>query len=295
MFKTVDLTTETKGVEKDKIIQLIIDAMQNDNVIIYIEKAGDHAMYLTIEKGVVSGLKVRVFTIFGKCVECIDERTISSDPARWEESITLLMKDIDKKLLDREKAFEDKCYEAYQLHWMISHGYSLHDAAEAVFDNMEEDFCERVKDRDDPTDVITTSQEEGRDRFLFETGFGNGNIFAWKDEFLDNEFRDPEYMSMLFSLMGERFGYKARWEEYMSKHASSHNEFPKGPMTKFTVSMAVNGRIDVEIECPEQENPDRIRELAKQKFGDADLSQMEVIGVEPVNLSDEDGELLFDF
>ena len=282
------------GLDKDGLVRLLIDSILDGAELIYLEKDKDRSKYITVEKGVVSGKKIRFFVSYDNYVECVDERTISSDPANWTESIMLLMCDIDKKLLKREKAFKEECYNAYQLHWMMSHGYSLHDAAEAVFDNMEEDFCERVKDRDDPTDVITTSQEEGRDRFLFETGFGNGTIFACEEEFLDHEFLDPEYMDLLFSLMGPWKGQKARWKEYISKNNPS-DTIIFAPLTKYHVSMAVNGRIDVEIECPEQEDPERIRELAIQKFRDADLTQMEVIGVEPVNLSDEDGDLIFDF
>ena len=294
MFKTVDLSETIKKVGKERLVQLFIDAIKKENDIIYLEKASDRSKYITVEKGVVSGKKLRFDVSYDHCKECIDERTISDDPSVWGEDLTLLMSDIDKKLLKREKSFKEECYNAYQLHWMLSHGYSLHDAAEAVFDNMEEDFRERVKYRDDPTTVITTSQEEGRDRFLFETGFGSGTIFACEEEFLDHEFLDPEYMDLLFSLMGSRKGYKARWRECISEHVSNSKPSPE-PVKKFVVSMAVNGRIDVEIECPEQEKPERIRDLAKQKFCDADLSMMEVIGVEPVNLSDEDGELLFDF
>ena len=64
-------------------------------------------------------------------------------------------------------------------------------------------------------------------------------------------------------------------------------------MHKYIVSMAVDGRIDVEVEA---ENIHDAWEAADMAFCDADLSEMEVVGSTPVNISSaETGELLEDY
>lgn len=63
-------------------------------------------------------------------------------------------------------------------------------------------------------------------------------------------------------------------------------------MSKFVVSMAVDGRIDVEVDA---ESVAEAFEAAKDAFMDADLKDMEVVDSHPVNCSDEDGNLLEDY
>ena len=64
---------------------------------------------------------------------------------------------------------------------------------------------------------------------------------------------------------------------------------------ELTVSIAVDGRIDVPIFVSKNASHEAIRDTALNAFRDADLSQMEVVGGEAVNVSDSNGELLFDF
>lgn len=64
---------------------------------------------------------------------------------------------------------------------------------------------------------------------------------------------------------------------------------------KYTVSMAVDGRIDIEVEA---ENPDEAREKAIEKFQTSDINfnkDMEIVDTNPVNCSDEDGNLVKDY
>ena len=63
-------------------------------------------------------------------------------------------------------------------------------------------------------------------------------------------------------------------------------------MAKYIVSMAVDGRIDVEVEA---ESTEEAFKAAQEAFMDADLKDMEVIDSKPVNVSDEDGNLLEDY
>lgn len=57
---------------------------------------------------------------------------------------------------------------------------------------------------------------------------------------------------------------------------------------KYTVSMKVEGRVDVEVEA---KNPKEAKLKAYQAFGGADLSKMDFTEVDPVNCTDEDGNL----
>ena len=65
----------------------------------------------------------------------------------------------------------------------------------------------------------------------------------------------------------------------------------KHKLKKYIVSMAVEGRIDVEVEATSVAE-------AFQKADDMmpnDLSDMEVVDTKPVNCSDEEGNILEDY
>lgn len=57
---------------------------------------------------------------------------------------------------------------------------------------------------------------------------------------------------------------------------------------KYTVSMKVDGRIDVDVEA---NSTAEAFELAKSEFMEADLSKMECVDAEPVNCYDEQGNI----
>lgn len=64
-------------------------------------------------------------------------------------------------------------------------------------------------------------------------------------------------------------------------------------MSKYIVSMAVDSRLDVEVEA---NSPDEAFEAAKTAFLDADISKAEVVDAHPVNCSDgETGERIKDY
>ena len=63
-------------------------------------------------------------------------------------------------------------------------------------------------------------------------------------------------------------------------------------MAKYTVSMAIDGRIDVEVEA---ETPDEAFEAAKDAFMDVDLKDMEVVDSHPVNCYDDKGDIVKDY
>ena len=88
---------------------------------------------------------------------------------------------------------ENEAYRKYQLLWMIEHGYSLDDLFEVIAENLA--VIVDVMD----LAVIVDVMDDVRNMFLLDSGF-NGECFACKDEFLDSEYQDPEYVEKLNNL-----------------------------------------------------------------------------------------------
>lgn len=61
---------------------------------------------------------------------------------------------------------------------------------------------------------------------------------------------------------------------------------------KYSVSIAVDGRIDIDVEASD---PSEAREKALEAFATADLAGMTIVGTDAVNCSDADGELVMDY
>lgn len=105
--------------------------------------------------------------------------------------------------------FEDKMYEAYKLWWMIMHGFTLKDYVNALAITDDEltfngDYPEGSAD-----DIYNAIADHVED----ETGLGyDGMIWACKNEFLDNEFRDPDVMDTLFKNMPDGTEMRTFWE-----------------------------------------------------------------------------------
>lgn len=115
--------------------------------------------------------------------------------------------------MTREK-FENMCYSAYQLDWMIRQGYSLSDLFDIVVglaaENVEEDPMNSGTDGNS----VRALAECARERFLTESGFGSSSLYVCKDEFLGAEYLDENYMWHLFSMMPFREKMMALWETY---------------------------------------------------------------------------------
>ena len=79
--------------------------------------------------------------------------------------------------------FRKKCYEKYQLNWMLSHGYSLQD----LIDAMNEKYIE-----DDSREYTTPGCYY--EDVLDNDGF-HGELFHYYDAFLEKEYLDGKYMS----------------------------------------------------------------------------------------------------
>lgn len=83
--------------------------------------------------------------------------------------------------------FRKKCYEKYQLNWMLSHGYSLQD----LIDAMNEKYIE-----DDSREYTTPGCYY--EDVLDNDGF-HGELFHYYDAFLEKEYLDGKYMKSILT------------------------------------------------------------------------------------------------
>ncbi len=113
--------------------------------------------------------------------------------------------------------FKKKLYKAYQLDWMISHGYSLN--------HLFKIFVECMKDSYTGDEInLNTLAENAKSLFLYETGF-DGDILPGIKEFLDCEYKDTVYMEHLFECMSplDRDDCKKAWFEDMNNKIFAFN------------------------------------------------------------------------
>lgn len=146
---------------------------------------------------------------------------LSSDPEKY---IRALLESIVAD--DEKKKFEDRCYKLYQLEWMISHGKSLDDLYKVMLEYEQdmfdsEDFGdgEYGHGHEFDADDLERAALQARDVFLFERGFGNGEIYVSEDEFLRTDYLDSDYMKFLFETQvdTEADKMKALYKKYTGK------------------------------------------------------------------------------
>ena len=112
-----------------------------------------------------------------------------------------------------KQEFEQKCYEAYRLDWMLSHGYTIDDVISGICDIAIEAVSE------DPLNAMTDEQavremtDACRYELFYERGLGQGSIWACKNEFLDAEFKDVDYMTHLISMMDNSEELEDYWRK----------------------------------------------------------------------------------
>ena len=125
-----------------------------------------------------------------------------------------------------EDEFEKKCYEAYQLRWMIEHGYSLEKLMHIIVDRV----AEEVEDDEDNAmtcaDHVRQMADATRYEFLYDKGFGNSEVFASKDEFLGAEYLDVRYMRNLFLTMGDFEALADKYVKFTGNKDIYFNELP---------------------------------------------------------------------
>ena len=140
-----------------------------------------------------------------------------------------------------QEQFEDKCYGAYQLDWMISHGYTLDDYRKNLSDLAGEAIEDDTDDIPTNADEMTSLIENADTSFQEEMGFC-GSLFACKDEFLDAEYLDPDYMDGLLSVMNDSKQYKTMWERFTGLKLKVTNTLIPGPTYNMPIK---NGHLDI--------------------------------------------------
>lgn len=93
-----------------------------------------------------------------------------------------------------EEEFKRRCYELYQLDWLMTHGYSLQDVINVLREGYAECCSSNLINQHTDWDEDFDSVEE----YFEEQGF-NGTMFVCEDEFYDCEYQDTEYMEYLLT------------------------------------------------------------------------------------------------
>ena len=109
----------------------------------------------------------------------------------------------------KKAEFERKCFEAYKLDWMISHGRSMQDYLCGLVEADEEARANDIYPEGGSFDIFKSLNDDFEER-----GFGPGTIWVCFDEFLDAEFKDTAYMDHLLGLMPD----SKRLKEFYSRN-----------------------------------------------------------------------------
>ena len=110
-----------------------------------------------------------------------------------------------------KELFETRCYEAYQLQWMMSHGFTLADFYNIIKNIAKEEIGKTPLNCVELPEDVELLANIIRNRFLYTDGFDR-SLYDCKSEFLRRKFLDEAYMSSLFSNMPD--GNKLAWFYY---------------------------------------------------------------------------------
>lgn len=142
---------------------------------------------------------------------------ITGDIFKMKDEIKVMLQAMDK-IADQNK-FQNKCYKAYQLDWMMSHGYALDDVIDiltgSLVDQIESD-SETIESGDSAKNFMQCAREE-----FEEQGFAYGHMYVCFDEFLKTEYLDAHYMKHLLQNMSDSKGMKAKYAKYTGKQLSA--------------------------------------------------------------------------
>ena len=99
------------------------------------------------------------------------------------------------------EAFKDRCYEAYRLEWMLSHGHGIGDLMDALESALEDEVLSSgdITSADEVDESVAHAKEAMEDN-----GLGSGTLWVCREEFLSHEFLDKDYMAHLIDLMPDR-------------------------------------------------------------------------------------------
>lgn len=130
---------------------------------------------------------------------------------------TIMATEVEKRI------FEHKCYEAYRLYWMLSHGNTLQELSGAInslaAELVETDPVSAATDGDSTRRLMENAEQS----FLCDSGFC-GAVWANKEKFLSEEFCDPDYMKTLLSLRSDG---DEMWKFYQAHYMPDSSEGKK--------------------------------------------------------------------
>lgn len=107
---------------------------------------------------------------------------------------------------------------AYQLNWMLTHGYGLSDLMHIIVDRIAQDVDEDAENAMTCGVHVKQMADATRYEFLTEGEFNHGEMFACKDEFLENEYLERDIMRNILARMPESDKEKALYEKYTNNH-----------------------------------------------------------------------------
>lgn len=186
---------------------------------------------------------------------------------------------VESTLETEKSVFEKKCYEAYKLKWMLSHGETLkglfHMISDLAAESVADDAMNAATDEDSTIALINAAH----DTFIKDTGF-DGSLWACMEEFLQAEFRDPDYMAGLIGLMDN---YEEMWMFYREHYIPKKQEY--------YVTMKVEGRFVVRVFA---ETVKEAKELAISEYTDADFGELEDIDGDCIIVENVHGDILWE-
>lgn len=185
-----------------------------------------------------------------------------------------------KSTLEAEKSvFEQKCYEAYKLRWMLAHGETLKELLHTIGDIAAESTEEHAMVAATSESSAKALLSEAHNTFIMETGF-DGSLWACLEEFLQTEFQDPGYMMGLIELMDD---HETMWQFYREHYIPEKQEY--------YVTMKVEGRFIVKVLA---ETIKEAKELAISEYENADFGKLEDIDGNCVTIEDTHGDFLWE-
>lgn len=180
-----------------------------------------------------------------------------------------------KSTLEAEKSvFEQKCYEAYKLRWMLAHGETLKELLHTIGDIAAEFTEEHAMVAATSESSAKALLSEVHNTFIMETGF-DGSLWVCLEEFLQTEFQDPGYMMSLIELMDN---HEEMWKFYREHYIPEKQEY--------YVTMKVEGRFIAKVLA---ETVKEAKELAVNEYENADFGKLEDIDGDCIIVEDADG------
>lgn len=187
-------------------------------------------------------------------------------------------------LIHKKEDFENACYEAYKLRWMLAHGNTMSEflgsVTELAGEAIEEDLFTMPTNHTELKELIDDSEEH----FTDDIGFG-GSLWACKDEFLNTEFTDVNYMHCLFDMMDNGYEMKSFYDKHYVTDTNGDNE------SLYFVTIKVDARFVAKVWAKDIEEA---KKKAASECENAEPYELEYVDAGCVMVEDKDGNYLWE-